>query len=420
MRQKCGIENAPGLEWRTRKSGERVPIWTARRSLVSQGYKPSTQNLGHLAADPDGLAAACRRLQADMLEWAANKNQPARRSAQFAGTLGSLIDLYLSDPNSPYFSKKYNTQACYSEWLKPLRKYAGNYQLSELNGSHFRSWYNKLSVPAAPGAPPRLRRAYGAIQVLRIIFKFGVTRRLPNCAELSAISVSEKFSNVAPRKVFLDYHGAKSIIAMAHKLGRPEMALAQALQFELTLRQKDVIGEWIPSPSGNEWCNGLTWEHIDSGGVLRKRTTKTGAPAEHSLRLAELVAAELERWPEAKRVGPMIVNTSTGRPFASKSYAKLWRSIARAAGIDDRVQNRDSRAGGITEGSDAGASLEHLRLHASHSNVDMTKAYNRTTLPKTDEVKLRRSAHRKRAAAAASNAVPTFTTPDSKTHAKML
>jgi hypothetical protein len=39
-----------------------------------------------------------------------------------------------------------------------------------------------------------------------------------------------------------------AFIAKAHELGRSELALAQALQFEGTLRQIDVIGEWLPDP----------------------------------------------------------------------------------------------------------------------------------------------------------------------------
>ncbi|QRM54086.1 hypothetical protein [Sinorhizobium sp. BG8] len=50
------------------------------------------------------------------------------------------------------------------------------------------------------------------------------------------------------------------------------------------------------------------------------------------------------------------------------------------------VWNRDGRAGGVTEGSDAGADLEHLRDHANHTNAATTRRYNRKTLEKTREV----------------------------------
>jgi hypothetical protein len=68
--------------------------------------------------------------------------------------------------------------------------------------------------------------------------------------------------------------------------------------------------------------------------------------------------------------------------------------MARAAGIPDHVLNRDSRAGGVTEGSDAGADLEHLRHHASHSSAATTARYSRKTLAKTRAVARLRVAHR--------------------------
>ena len=68
--------------------------------------------------------------------------------------------------------------------------------------------------------------------------------------------------------------------------------------------------------------------------------------------------------------------------------------MARAAGISDDVMNRDSRAGGVTEGSDAGADLEHLRHHASHKSTATTARYSRKTLTKTRAVARLRVAHR--------------------------
>jgi hypothetical protein len=63
----------------------------------------------------------------------------------------------------------------------------------------------------------------------------------------------------------------------AHRQGWPSIARAQAFQFETMLRQKDVIGEWVPmsdpTPStlcvnGQKWVNGLTWEMIDGRALL--------------------------------------------------------------------------------------------------------------------------------------------------------
>jgi hypothetical protein len=47
----------------------------------------------------------------------------------------------------------------------------------------------------------------------------------------------------------------------------------------------------------------------------------------------------------------------------------MWRKVADAAGLPKTVCNKDSRAGGVTEGRKAGASLEDLRHHAGHSQI---------------------------------------------------
>jgi integrase len=104
------------------------------------------------------------------------------------------------------------------------------------------------------------------------------------------------------------------------------------------------------------------------------------------LKLYPLVVAELDRLAAVPRVGPVIIDSKTGEPFKYRVYARRWREIARAAGIPDDVWNRDSRAGGVTEGGDAGADIEDLRQHAGHANIRMTQRYDRQTLVKTSRV----------------------------------
>jgi hypothetical protein len=69
----------------------------------------------------------------------------------------------------------------------------------------------------------------------------------------------------------------------AHKFGHHPAALAYALQFEASLRQWDVIGQWIPisdsRPSaiidgGKRWI-GPMWSQIDDDLVLRLTPSKT-------------------------------------------------------------------------------------------------------------------------------------------------
>jgi hypothetical protein len=92
----------------------------------------------------------------------------------------------------------------------------------------------------------------------------------------------------------------------------------------------------------------------------------------------------------------MIVNEKTGLPFTQNTFRTVWREIADAAGVPKSVWNMDSRAGSITEATDAGADLEKARHHAGHKNASMTARYSRKTLEKTAEVARLRMEHRRK------------------------
>ena len=83
-----------------------------------------------------------------------------------------------------------------------------------------------------------------------------------------------------------------AFIGTAYEVGRPSLAMAAALMFDTSLRQTDVIGKWEPVDdprgkggfihSGRQWSGGVLWQEI-RGGVLTKRTTKTGAVARFAI-----------------------------------------------------------------------------------------------------------------------------------------
>ena len=185
-------------------------------------------------------------------------------------------------------------------------------------------------------------------------------------------------------------------------MGRPSIALAQALQFELSLRQKDVIGEWDMADGvggitafGARWSGGVTWGDIDSDLILRKATTKNGTIGEWDLKRYPLVMSALESFqPLTDRIGPVVMDEPRGRPYTYRVFHNRWRQIADVSGLPAGVWNMDSRAGGITEGSDAGAPVGDLRLHATHSDVRTTERYIRGALPASNRVADLRTAKR--------------------------
>jgi hypothetical protein len=122
-----------------------------------------------------------------------------------------------------------------------------------------------------------------------------------------------RFKMASARVERLTADMAIAIRELAHKKGLGSIALAQAIQFEGMLRQKDVIGEWVPASEpgpalatyrDQKWQRGLLWSEIDSDMILRHITSKRNKPIEIDLKLAPMVQEEFARIGQAADVRP--------------------------------------------------------------------------------------------------------------------
>jgi hypothetical protein len=397
----------PGHKVRRNKDGTTRHGWAARHDLAKAGYEPKWVRLHYNfndATERSLAAATCRRLQAEMLAWAAGL-RPSEQA--FDGTLAALVRRYQHDPASQYQGIKWNTRRTYDQVLGVIEKAFGKRVLAGLHIGDFRRWYEEAAKPKITGGPPRLRKAHGIISMCRRLFAYGMTAEIPECARLATILDASRFKQPGRRRVKLELAHVQAFVAEALKRNRVSLALGTALQFETTLRQRDVIGEWEPIAPGAErsgivlggrrWVNGLTWADISAELTIVKETTKTGAMVAHDLKLCPLVYSTLALVPAHQRVGPLIIDEQAGRPYAAHAYTREWRSIARTAGVPDNVWNMDARAGGISEGDDAGADLDMLRSAAGHTQASTTARYVRGTIGKSRKVAELRQAHREAA-----------------------
>ena len=394
----------PGRKIRRNKDGTVRHGWAARHDLIKAGYRPKWVRLHFDFNDENerALAAAtCRRFQAEMLAWAAGLRSSTR---SFDGTVGALVRHYQQDPASPYQGVKWNTRRTYDQVLGVIDKAFGKRVLAGLHIGDFRRWYEEAAKPKAAGSPPRLRKAHGIISMFRRLLVYGISAEIVECARLATLLNASRFKQPGRRRVKLELAHVQAFLREAVKRGRLSLALGTALQFETTLRQRDVIGEWEPvspgaEPSGivlgrRRWVNGLTWADISPEYIVVKETTKTGAVVAHDLKLCPMVYSILAQVPASIRIGPLIIDEIAGRPYAPHTYTREWRAVARAAGVPDYVWNMDARAGGISEGDDAGADLDMLRSAAGHSQSSTTARYVRGTIGKSRQVAQLRQAHR--------------------------
>ena len=216
---------------------------------------------------------------------------------------------------------------------------------------------------------------------------YGVTLGYDDCFRADTILGKLRFPTPPARRSRMTFEQVKAVRETAHAMGLGSIALATVLQFELSLRQKDVIGEWEPAPlieggivhKDTRWANGLQWSDIDSTIVLRKTHTKTGAYVEFDLKLYPTILEEIERVPREKRIGPMIISERTGEPYKHRTFTQTWRKVADKAGMPKAVWNMDARAGAISEAYEAGAGETDVMKHAGHKNRQTSARYNRGT-----------------------------------------
>lgn len=395
---------APGLKARPRAGGLFTYYWVAANCSRQAGaYPQKTVRLKDQTPEGDEARAfQCQQLHMELQLWLAGKGGKQEfRKADFDGTVSSLIRFYREHPQSPYHKLKYNTQKIYDQHLDLLRDVVGKRRLSTLTGVDFLSWYDKFATDD-DGQRTLISTAHKLMNMFRITVSWGVVVELGHASRIRDILSEMRFTKPPARKTFLTYDQAVAVIEKAHEMGMPSIALAQALQFEFMLRQKDVIGEYLPRntpadseirSSGRPWVNGLLWSHLGEDGVLRKQTTKTGAEAVFEVARYPLAVQEIARW-RGPKTGPMIIDERSGLPYRNERFSKRWREIATAAGVPKEVYNMDSRAGGVTEATDAGAPLEMVRHHATHRDARTTARYSRQTLTKTQAVADIRSASR--------------------------
>lgn len=395
-------DEAPGLVWRARKNGW-AATWQARSDLVKRGYLPKTVTLWN-GAEPDEtdrlhLATQCQQYQAEMLLWARGAELPANA---FRGNLRSLVQCYRTDPDSPYQKNRYHVRQNRDSMLRRITNRHGEEKLSDIKARVLLAWHKKWSLDGK-----RLATGSSFIGQLRALFSFGATLlEDPECERLCSVMHKMRFPGTKARGVSVTAEQATAIRIKAREwFGWDSIALGQAFQFEGTLRQKDVIGEWVPIAEpgvsavtweDQKWLRGIVWQEVDQNLILKHVTSKKQKEVVIDLRLAPMVMEELALMAGVTpamltrdmlpATGPVITNEINALPWSANEYRRKWRKVADEVGIPKTIRNMDSRSGAISEGIMAGASLEMVRHAATHSDISQTADYDRNQAQATATV----------------------------------
>lgn len=404
--------NAPGLVWQPRRASW-SPIW---KTTVDWPHKKNV-NLSRFADRPDLLVAECVALNEKVAAWQAGVREHVVR---FTGKLSYYLTRYRDDEDSPFHKLRPGSRHPYEFYLARLISEIGDRRIDKITGVDLQRWHDRWSVNGEKLAASKMMRA-----VLDAAISYGVMSHAPGTPELRAAmdlqgvlkAASRKIPNPRRRESTVTADDVVRLRQAAHADGRPSMALAYALVFETTMRLWDVIGQWWPADTplisdvvaapyrsrkeAVKWF-GIRWEDIDENLVLRyvpsKTSAKTGLAVTFPLARAPMVMEELEHWPADKRIGPVIVNESTGQPYSGNYFGEFWRKDRKAAGLPSSVWARDLRASGITEGRAAGVSTDDAAKVAGHASTKTTSAiYDRAALEASERFADARSAKRRTA-----------------------
>jgi len=320
--------------------------------------------------------------------------------------LTALIRAYQTDEDSPYYGSRLRlcTRNTYDSLCKRVEQDMGSLELHEIKARELLHWHAKFLEAGT------VAMGHSVIGMLRILTGFGATiLEDAECVRISTVLGNMRFKMPPARKESLTADQAIRVRAEAHRLGRRSIALMQAFQFDLMLRQKDLLGEYVPlsEPGVSDvidgdlkWLRGLRWEEIDADFILTHVTSKRQKEITVDLKLADMVIQELMLWFGAidrarmPASGPVIVAETTGLPWRAIEFRRNWRKAANAAGVPKTTYNMDTRSGAITEALNAGAPIELVRKSATHSNSSMTSRYSRGDAEATAEVMKLRAASR--------------------------
>lgn len=392
----------PGLKWRPRKSGAPVPYWCASAAALAAGYPVKVVRL----SVDNAMVARCVRLQAEMFLWLGK----GATAPAFDGSWRALFRFYESDPGSPYNTAlKASTRHPYSVYLRKLTKAIGAVLIADCDGRDVRRWFDAWAGGPAGTPGRKLAAARMALCVVKSALSWGIQCRLAGCAEFRVILGEMEFESLKSRTAAPTAAEIEAARRAAHAEGRPGRALAYALQFETTLRQWDIIGEWVdlgdPRPSavlayGRKWV-GLSWSHVGPDLVLRYTPGKTGDTSGErviiDLQECPMVLDELSKAPGGARRGPLIADERTGLPYRHEVYRRGWRRDATAAGLPGSLWNRDLRAGGLTEARAANASKDDVKKVGGHTKRSKSaEVYDRAHLEAHRRVSRARKDYRER------------------------
>lgn len=372
---------APGLKRRKRAGSADACYWIPPHRLVKAGWSVRSVKL---EGGEQEIAERCQQLWAELEAW--RTGQPTK----IKYTINWLIWRYQTDERSPYHSLKQRTRAGYDQSIKIIDDTVGSFPIDAqieggilrpaLYGAQLREWHYRWSLPDAQGKPTAPVRAWHAFSMLRILFTYAIECGVPGAKDLRDMAGAIRISSPKAREAAPERDMVLAHVNECVKAGLLSMAITTLAQFEFTERRTHIIGEWErPAGHGWQWRPGWLWTGVSRDWVIQYHQTKVGrVERQFDLHDTPALLELIQRIPEEKRVGPMIVCERTGKPWKERHYAQMFRAIARKVGMPDGIWSMDMRAGAATEIDGLqGVTMKDLQAAGGWSTEAMARRYSR-------------------------------------------
>lgn len=335
-----------------------LPYWIAKQVVRDPMNFPDLC----IALPPDAtdteINRLCQEHTARLRAWIdARQNGDPLTTAQlrYDGTVESACNYFQDHELSAYnTTMKFNSQATCRSSLRLIKATVGKRVIARVTVPDCKKWYAMWRKPYGEGDREHIKRAHEAISTFRQVVYFLASMRFKDCKQLAEELQYVKFEKAQGREQEITYAQACAYIRTALEQGQkqiipPEralhMAIGMAAQFELTLRQKDIIGEWAPKGARRRihgsmsvleladeaWAGFFTWELIP-GWRWRMRTFKSNfrKGGDFNLTNYPLLFPLLEAVPRDQRQGA-IVKGEGGLPIRQRTYGDWFRPIATEA-----------------------------------------------------------------------------------------
>lgn len=307
--------------------------WRPSKALRAEGY----QNI------PLGEDTASAVKKAQALNRRVEREKATVKPSTLPGSVADVIRIYGEDARFTKLAE--DTKRAYRCVLREIEANGGDLDIADLDRPWFRALYRRLSVRGKPIA--RLHMVVWSI-LMEVARDEGFRKDNP-------VAKMPLHKGEARDRRWTDEERA-TFCAAAERLGRPSIALAVRLAYDLGQRERDVLR--------------LTW-HNYGGGAFSFRQTKTGKA------VGVPVSAETRAALDAMdRTGVhVVISEITGQPYGGQAFRDAFATIRRKAGLPADLQFRDLRRTALSEIGEAGGTDDEIRAVSGHKSRNVVATY---------------------------------------------